>query len=179
MQIKHLAAALLGATMLSFSPVLAQAQTDAATTAAAAAPEKPLTAADLKPLQAELQSARKEVVAQTLLLTPDESTKFWPVYDQYIAELSKINDEKFALIAGYVNDFGKIGDKQATDFITRALAVDTKQDQLRSKYVPLIGKVLPGVKMATFFQIDRRLQMLGDLKVASSFPLLQAQAAAK
>jgi hypothetical protein len=33
-----------------------------------------------------------------LQLTDTEAAKFWPVYDQYIAELIAINDKKFGLI---------------------------------------------------------------------------------
>jgi hypothetical protein len=41
--------------------------------------------------------------------------------------------------------------------------------------VPIVGTVLPGVKAATFFQIDRRISMAVDLKVASMLPILQSQ----
>jgi hypothetical protein len=41
--------------------------------------------------------------------------------------------------------------------------------------VPIVGAVLPGVKATTFFQIDRRLSMAIDLKVASLLPILQSQ----
>ena len=170
MRSKIIAAVLLGAATIAFAPV--QAQTAAP---AAAAADKPLTAADLQGLRAELRSARKQITAETLVLTDAQATKFWPVYDRYIAELTVINDEKFELIAEYVDTFGKYDDKAATDFITRALAVDTKLAQVRAKYVPIVGKVLPGVATATFFQIDRRLQLVTDLKLASGLPILQLQ----
>jgi hypothetical protein len=48
--------------------------------------------------------------------------------------------------------------------------------KLRSKYVPIVGKVLPGIKTATFFQIDRRLAMLINLGLAAELPILQTQA---
>ncbi|TFU03454.1 hypothetical protein EUV02_09800 [Polymorphobacter arshaanensis] len=176
MQIKLIAAALLAATTLTFAPV--SAQTAAPTTTAAASADAPLTAADLEGLRTELRSTRKQMVAETLVLTDAEATKFWPIYDKYVAELTVINDEKYALIAEYVNTFGKYDDKGATSFITRWLAVDVKVTSLRAKYVPIVGKVLPGVKTATFFQIDRRLQMLIDLKLASGLPILQLQSQA-
>jgi hypothetical protein len=47
--------------------------------------------------------------------------------------------------------------------INRSLALDEAVAQLRIKYVPIINKVLPGQKMATFFQMDRRIAMLIDL----------------
>lgn len=78
-----------------------------------------------------------------------------------------------------MNTFGKYSDKAALDFITRWVDVDVKTTALRAKYVPLVAKVLPGVKVATFFQIDRRISMAIDLKIASRLPLLQFQVAHK
>jgi hypothetical protein len=35
---------------------------------------------------------RKQLVAANLKLTDTQATKFWPIYDQYIAELVKVNN---------------------------------------------------------------------------------------
>jgi Spy/CpxP family protein refolding chaperone len=81
--------------LLSASVMLAPAHAQThAQPAPAAAPERPLTAADLEGLRAELRSSKKQVTAATLKLTDAEATKFWPVYDQYAAELIKINDSR-------------------------------------------------------------------------------------
>ena len=42
---------------------------------------------------------------------------------------------------------------------------------LRLKYVPVVSQVLPGRKAATFFQLDRRLNMIVDLQLFSQIPL--------
>jgi Spy/CpxP family protein refolding chaperone len=172
MNLKQFFAALIGAVTLVFSPVAAQTAAPAAT---AAAPDKPLTVADLETLRVDLRSSKKQLTAEALTLTDAQATKFWPVYDQYIGELTKINDSKYELIAEYVNGFGKFDDKAATNWITRWLDVDTRAAGLRAKYVPIFGKVVPGVTVATFYQIDRRLQMVVDLKLASQMPILQLQ----
>jgi hypothetical protein len=41
--------------------------------------------------------------------------------------------------------------------------------------VPIINKVLPSPKTATFFQMDRRITDLIDLQLASQIPLVQDQ----
>jgi Spy/CpxP family protein refolding chaperone len=169
MNLKTLAVALLlGASAV---PAAAHAQT----AAPLATSNKPMTAADLEALRAELRSSKKQVTAATLTLTDAEATRFWPVYDQYARELTAIKNGQYQLIAEYVNTYGKYDDKRATDFITRWLAQDVKTTTLRAKYVPIIGKALPGLKAATFFQIDRRISMAIDLKAASLLPILQSQ----
>ena len=66
-------------------------------------------------------------------------------------------------------------DDQALSLTNRALAVEEKVAQLRIKYIPNFLKVLPGRQVATFYQIDRRLQMMVDLQLMSELPLVQSQ----
>lgn len=144
-------------------------------TAASMKSGRNLTAADLSSLRTELKSSKKQITAETLKLTPDEATKFWPIYDEYAGELTKLKDTRYALVAEYVNTFGKYTDAQAATFIQKWVDQDVAEDALRAKYVPRVAKVLPGIKSATFFQIDRRLNMAISLQIASQLPILQLQ----
>jgi hypothetical protein len=178
MSLKTIAVALLLGSSALPGPLPAYAQKPEAVAASSdpgAPPTKPMTSADLDTLRAELRSSRKQTIAQTLKLTDAEATRFWPVYDQYAAELTRIKNDQYELIAGYANTYGKFDDGTATDYITRWLDLDIRTTSLRAKYVPIVGKVLPGVKATTFFQIDRRISMYIDLKIASLLPILQSQ----
>jgi hypothetical protein len=171
MKFKIVAVSLLLGSSAMLAP--AYAQQTASTTVATS--DKPITPADLENLRTELRSSKKQLTAATLKLTDAEATKFWPVYDQYAAEVAGVRNSQATLVAEYANTYGKYNDKSATDFITRWLDLDARTTALRSKYVPIVGKVLPGAKAATFFQIDRRISMAIDLKIASELPLLQSQ----
>jgi hypothetical protein len=126
-------------------------------------------------LRQDIQSERKQLIAANLKLTADQATRFWPVYDQYAAELSKIGDERVALIKEYAEHFGNMTDERALSLSKRALAVDEEVPELHNKYLPIFGKAVPGVTVASFFQLDRLIQGLIDLQVASQIPLVQAQ----
>jgi Spy/CpxP family protein refolding chaperone len=41
-------------------------------------------------MRKDIRSQKKQLIAQNLKLTDQEATKFWPIYDQYTAELVKI-----------------------------------------------------------------------------------------
>jgi hypothetical protein len=126
-------------------------------------------------LRQDLRSGKKQMIAANLKLTDAEATKFWPVYDQYSNEVSKLGDEKYALLKEYASGFGSLSDDQALSLTKRSLSLDEQLAQLRSKYVPIINRVLPGTKTATFFQIDRQLGMLIDVQMADQIPLVQEQ----
>jgi len=55
-------------------------------------------------LRSDLRSTRKKVIAANMTLTDTEGEKFWPTYDQYVSELVKINDAKYALIKEYLQN---------------------------------------------------------------------------
>jgi hypothetical protein len=140
----------------------------------AAAPQSGIDR-DIQMLRQDIRSKKKQTIAANLQLTDADATKFWPIYDQYTEELVKINNEKYAVIKEYADAWGNLKDDQAMSLINRALAVDEKVAQLRIKYVPIFGKVVPGSKVATFFQIERRVQALVDLQLSAQLPLVQAQ----
>jgi hypothetical protein len=173
MTIKTVAAALLLAASFTAVPALAQGTTGG--NASIDMPQEPLTAEDLEALRAELRATRKQIIAQNLTLTPDESTRFWPVYDQYQGDLSQIKNDQYQLIAEYANTYGSYNDEGAKDFITRWLDLDVRTTALRARYVPIVSGVLPGVKATSFFQMDRRISMMIDQRIASMLPVLQFQ----
>ena len=126
-------------------------------------------------LRQDIRSEKKQIIAANLELTDTEATRFWPVYDQYSAELTELGDQKYALIKEYAQGFGKLTDEQALSLIKRSLALDEQLAKLRSKYVTIFNKVLPGTKTATFFQMDRRIGALIDLQLAAQIPFVQDQ----
>jgi hypothetical protein len=146
-----------------------QSSTAADTTANA------LTDQQLALLRKDIRSIKKQLMASNLTLTDSEATKFWSLYDQYSAEFGKINDTRTAIIKEYSDGYGTLTDEQADNLIRRWLDTDIAAAQLRQKYVPIMRKVLPGKKAATFFQLDRRISMMIDVQLTSQLPLVQSQ----
>ena len=122
-------------------------------------------------LRSNLRSNRKQVIAANMKLTDSEGEKFWPIYDQYVNELVNINNAKYALIKEYVQNTN-MTDEQADSLTKKWLAVDESVVQLRLKYIPIFRRALSAKGTALFFQIDRRVQMLIDLQLASLLPLM-------
>ena len=127
---------------------------------------------DIALLRRNLRAEKKKIIAANVPLTETEATKFWPVYDQYAAEMAKNNDALDSLIRDYAANQKTLTDAQASDMLKRWSAVQVSLAQTRQKYIPIVEKVLPGKKAALFFQIDRRLYALMDLQVASEIPLI-------
>ena len=127
---------------------------------------------DIQLLRRDLRGDKKQLIALNMPLTEAEATKFWPVYDQYAAEMAKRNDEFYALIKNYVEHQKTLTDAEASDMLKKWADLQMQAVQIRQKYIPLVEKVLPGRKAALFFQIDRRLYALMDLRTSAMLPLM-------
>jgi hypothetical protein len=128
---------------------------------------------DVQLLRQDLRSRKKQLIAANLPLTDAEAVKFWPLYDQYTAETTKINDSRFSVIKEYAANYNTLTDAQAQDLITRSIGVDESFVQLRLRYIPIFRRVLSGKKAAMFFQMDKRVALMIDLQLASMIPLVQ------
>ena len=155
--------ALLGVMALAGQPIFAQAAQNSS--------EAGLDQ-DIKMLRTDVQSSRKTIVAENMNLTADEATKFWPIYDQYAAEVAKIGDARVLLIKDYAANYDTMTDEQANSFIQRAAAIDQQFTDTRTKYVPMFKNAISAKKTALWYQIDRRLDLLINLQLAANIPVV-------
>jgi hypothetical protein len=165
---------MLVGTLLACSAMV-RAQT---ANAPAAAPDKDVhvvSTQDLDMLRKDIRSQKKQLLAQNLTLSDTDATKFWPIYDQYVAELAKIKDPQYKMFQEYADHFGTLSDERANSLIKQLLDVDTAAAQLRAKYLPIVSKAIGGKKGATWAQLDRRIQQMVDLQLSSRTPLVQQQ----
>ena len=130
------------------------------------------TEKDLALLRRDLRADKKQLIALNLPLTTDEATKFWPVYDQYVADITKVYDQFYAVIKEFAAKQKTISDAEAHDLTKQWSALLIQLAQTRQKWVPVIEGVIPARKAALFFHVDRRLYSLIELQVVSETPLL-------
>lgn len=64
-------------------------------------------------MRKDIRSMKRQIIAANLGLTDTEATKFWPVYEQYSADVEKINDTRIALIREYSEGYLTLTDEQA------------------------------------------------------------------
>jgi hypothetical protein len=134
---------------------------------------QPITDEDIQMMRKDIRSQRKQIIAANLKLTDSEAEKFWPVYEQYISDLVDINNTKYALIKQYVQTGGALTDTEAETAVSQWVGVDQSLAELRKRYIPIFRKVLSAKNTALFYQLDRRVQLLIELQLASSLPMIE------
>jgi hypothetical protein len=154
----------------------AQSQSQSSSTMAQTAPatqDQGVSDQDIQMLRKNLRSQRRQVIAANMKLTAAEAEKFWPLYDQYVSELVKSNNAKYELIKQYLQADGNLTDAQADSAVKRWISVDQSVSELRLRYVPAFRKILSAKNTALFYQLDRRVQLMIDLQLASALPLVE------
>jgi hypothetical protein len=136
-------------------------------------PDQGVSDQDIQMLRKNLRSQRKQIIAANMKLSDTEAEKFWPLYEQYVADLVKINGPKYTLIKQYVQAQGALSDTEADSAVKQWLDIDQAVGDLRVKYVPSFRKVLSAKNTALFYQLDRRIQLMIDLQLAANLPLIE------
>ncbi len=156
---------LAGAFLLQARPALAQTYNT---------PLPKVNDKDVQLLRQDLRAKAKQLITKNMQLTDEQAAAFWPVYGEYAAEVSKINDTRFGLMKHYADIYQTMTQDQADAMLRLLSDADTAIINLRVQYLPKFEQALPGgTKAALFFQLDRRLDYLMNVQMASQLPAIK------
>lgn len=130
---------------------------------------------DLPPGYWEKLKADKRVwIAQNMGLTPDEETRFWPVYEEYQRELAPLNRRLLDALQTYAKHYHEqsLTDALAEKLMLETLAIDAGQVRLHKFYAKRLLKILPGRKVARYLQLESRMQTVIRYELAQYVPLV-------
>jgi hypothetical protein len=117
------------------------------------------------------QSDRKTIVDGAMILTNEQSTAFWPVYNGYRAEVMKVTDKLVKVVTDYAAQRDTLSDAQAEALVQDYLKFEEELLSLRKSYVKKFGAAIPMTKVARFYQIENKLDALQRVGLASEIPL--------
>jgi len=125
---------------------------------------------DLEPaiqmLRQEVGKDRREIVKANMLLTNSEAARFWPIYDKYRAEMSKLGDRRVKLITDYAANRTSMSEEEGHRLLKE------ERTELKEDYVKKFNKELSARTTARFFQIDQKLDSAVDASLAARIPLI-------
>ena len=165
---------LLLAFILSASTATAQATTAKPAEKIAKAPSTPqdLNIQEyIELLRNDLRSQKAEVMGAVLQLDISQSAKFWPIYEEYDAELNKINDLRIANITQYSKNYSNMSDQEADALIHNAIDYQTKRNALLAQYYEKVKAALGATTAARFALVEHQLLLIIDLQITSQLPI--------
>jgi hypothetical protein len=121
-----------------------------------------------------LKADRKVLIAENMKLTEQESTAFWPLYQDYRAEMDKVGNDLLALVLEYANLYPGVPEENAKAMLKKSRDLEKKSLDVRDKHLKKLGKVLPASKVLRFSQLENRLDLAVRVQVAAAVPLVTA-----
>jgi hypothetical protein len=124
-------------------------------------------------LRANVRQQKAEMVGAVMQLSAADAAKFWPIYEEYDAELAKLNDLRVANIREYASSYDQMTDAKADELIQKALSYRKQRSELLAKYYERVKQALGGIEAARFIQVEDQLLLIIDLQIDSALPIVE------
>ena len=130
----------------------------------------------IQALKSDLRNSTRKIMEANMQLTGKEADLFWPIYNRYDQDVSKVNFERSSIYDFYADNYKTLSDEQAKDIVRRSYHVERSKLSLDEKYSREMAKVLPMRTVLRFLQIARQVDRLVSLKIMSEIPLAPKEA---
>ena len=124
-------------------------------------------------LRSDLKASKRALIKESMQLDDQQAGVFWPLYNQFDVEQTKLGDEKLALIEAYAQDFLSMNDQKADQLANQALKLEEQRLALRRDYYERMKKSLPTTLVVRFFQLENQIDLIVDLQIASHLPIIE------
>lgn len=134
--------------------------------------EPPSLDSGIAMIRAGVLANKTTIVGQAMNLDDKEAARFWPIYRRYEYQRSKLDDRRVDVIKEYTDKYPDLTDSDAKAKSDRMFDCDRRLAALKKTYFNKFNKVLSAFKVTQFFQQERRIDLMIDMKVESTLPPL-------
>ena len=112
-------------------------------------------------MEERIKSMRIAYITEKLMLTPAESEKFWPLYNEFTNNMEALRkNEEFK------PPRADMSEEEATDFINKAMELEETQLELKKEYMGKMKSAIPIQKIAMLHHIEKdfKKEMMNRVK---------------
>jgi hypothetical protein len=125
-------------------------------------------------LRRDIRQQKAALITELMQFTESEDKAFWPIYREYEIELSKIYDKRLQTIETYAENYTALADQKADEIVLATLDLESQRTALKKRYYTALKKALSPRVAARAVQIEHQLDLLVDLQIAASLPVIPA-----
>jgi hypothetical protein len=126
----------------------------------------------IKLIRSDVRQQKTEIMGVMMALSAEDAAKFWPIYNEYDGELTKLNDQRVANIKEYARTYNQMTDKKADELIKNAMAYQNQRSELLAKTYDRVKEAVGAITAARFVQVEHQLLLIIDLQIASELPVV-------
>jgi GTPase involved in cell partitioning and DNA repair len=128
---------------------------------------------EIEAMRTVLQTERKILIMNEMTLTAEEAGKFWPIHDEYRAEVKKIGNLRVKVITDYAASYETMTDEVAKQLLDESIKFEEQLIKLKKKHVKKFRAILPDIKVTRYFQLENKLDAIIDYDLAAQIPLME------
>ena len=128
--------------------------------------------ADEQIILKQIMTDKRAVYSQAMKLTDEESRTFWSVYDEYEAEVKKVDDRFIRLVNDYAAKYSTMTDADARQMLAAKMKIDRERLDLQQAYTKKIARAVPAIKGLRYAQVESRIDNELQRKVMQLIPLV-------
>jgi hypothetical protein len=122
-------------------------------------------------LRSDVRAEKVAIITEVMGFTEAEDKAFWPIYREYDLEMSKLGDERVAMIEEYARNFDQLTDAVADKLASKALDLEAKRGAAKAKCFERVKAALSPRTALRFLQVEHQLLLVIDLQIAASLPV--------
>jgi hypothetical protein len=125
-------------------------------------------------LRSDVRAQKVAIITEVMGFTEAEAAAFWPIYREYDLDISKLGDERLAMIREYAAKFSSLTDAVAANLAATAMDLEARRTAAMARCYEKVRAALSARTALRFLQVEHQLQLLIDLQIASSLPVAPA-----
>jgi hypothetical protein len=123
-------------------------------------------------IRKDVRQQKAEIMGAVMVLSSDDAAKFWPIYSEYDAELTKLSNQRVENIKEYARTYDQMTDEKADELVKKAMAYQKERSELLARTYERVKQALGAVTAARFAQVENQLLLIIDLQIMSSLPIV-------
>ncbi len=114
----------------------------------------------------KIKAAKEEFFTERLELTPGESKKFWPVYNDYQNRKSLLSNERKTIMHYFNENESNMTPEEISQSLNRYIEIEKEEAQLLERYNEKFKQVLPNEKVLRIYicEIEFKNYLLKQLR---------------
>jgi len=123
-------------------------------------------------LKSDVGMKRKSLVKKHLKMDAAEADKFWPIFEDYLEEISDFYDGKRKEYQSALENFNAMNESKALEIGEEFFKFNEERLALKKRYFERMKSELSPTTVIKFFQIDYQIDLLIDVQIAGEVPLV-------
>jgi hypothetical protein len=122
-------------------------------------------------LRSDVRAQKVAIITEVMGFSEAEDAAFWPIYREYDLEMSKLGDERVALISEYASNYSKVTDAIAEKLASKALDLEARRQAVKAKCYERVKAALSPRTALRFLQVEHQLLLIIDLQISAALPI--------